>query len=540
MYADKTFYNGRIYTMNEPGETVEAIVVQGGKIKYAGDNEEALKWPVNEAEDLDGAIVLPGFSDTHIHILMDCLYASYVDLSVATSVADVVRIMKERDDASSGWLFGAGIFSENLTENRFPQRYELDEISDSRPIAITSHCGHIFMINSKALELTSIVGKAEFDDECLDYYDDGKPNGIIMETAYGKYLSNIIGSSWTEPDNIRRLIKAGLPVYPSRGLTTLHAIGLMPDTPPVENFDQYYELEKAGELPVRVIINPSQDLPWSTRPITGFGTDMVKLGSKKIFLDGSMGGRTAALLEPYSDAPGETGIITHTTEALTKLFKEAYDAGLEVSIHVIGDAAMERALDAAENVYPVIDEKDPVKRLAGTDKRLRIIHAMIIAPGQLERIKKLPIILDVQPGFLHSDVHIAEDRLGADRLKCLMPFRTFIDNGILLTGGSDAPVDPPIPLNSIQCAVTRQDLEGFPEGGLVPEEAITVYEAVAMYTKNAAYCSNEEHVKGTISVGKYADFILLDKDIFGIEPSEISGVKVLRTVLGGDTKYRSS
>jgi predicted amidohydrolase YtcJ len=312
----------------------------------------------------------------------------------------------------------------------------------------------------------------------------------------------------------------------------------MPENPPTEHFDQYFELERRDELPVRVVINPSAPLPWSLRPITGFGTDMVKLGSKKIFLDGSMGGRTAALLEPYSDAPGETGIITHSLEELTGLFREAYDAGLEVSVHVIGDAAMQRVLDAAEQVYPSIDEDDPIKRLGRTDRRLRIIHAMIIKPEHIERMKKLPVILDVQPGFLHSDVHIAEDRLGAERLKYLMPFRTFIDNGILLTGGSDAPVDPPIPLNGIQCAVTRQDLNGYPEGGLQADEAISVYEAVAMYTKNAAFCSNEENIKGTISVGKYADFILLDRDIFEVEPKDIHKIKVLKTVVGGDTKCK--
>jgi predicted amidohydrolase YtcJ len=316
-------------------------------------------------------------------------------------------------------------------------------------------------------------------------------------------------------------------------------MGLMPDTPSAENFDQYYELEKRGELPVRVVVNPSEPLPWSMRPVTGFGTDMVKLGSRKIFLDGSMGGRTAAVLEPYSDAPDETGVMTYSTEELTALFKEAYDAGLEVSVHVIGDAAMERALDAAEAVYPAIDEPDPVKRLRQTDRRLRIIHAMIISKGQEQRIKRLPVILDVQPGFLHSDVHIAEDRLGKDRIGRLMPFRTLIDSGILLTGGSDAPVDPPAPLNSIQCAVTRQDLAGFPEGGLAPWEAVTVYEAVAMYTKNAAYCSCEEDLKGTIAVGKFADFIVLDRDIFEVEPSEISGINVLKTVLGGDATYQN-
>jgi predicted amidohydrolase YtcJ len=447
--------------------------------------------------------------------------------------------MKEKDDGSAGWLYGAGIFSEHLAENRFPRRYELDEISVERPVHIVSHCGHIHMINSRALALTDIVKRSELDDECLDYYDDDEPNGILMENAYGKYLSEIVDGSWAKPSHMKALVRAGLPVYPARGITTLHAIALMPDTPPAENFDQYYELEKSGDLPVRVVINPSHDLPWSLNPTTGFGTDMVKLGSKKIFLDGSMGGRTAAMLEPYSDAPGETGIITHTTEELTALFKEAYDAGLEVSVHAIGDAAMERAIDAAEKVYPAIDEADPVKRLSKTDKRLRIIHAMIIKPGHIERIRRLPVILDVQPGFLHSDVHIAEDRLGPERLKLLMPFRTFIDNGILLTGGSDAPVDPAIPLNGIQCAVTRRDLNGFPEGGLVAEEAVSVYEAVAMYTKNAAYCSGEEHIKGTISVGKFADFIILDRDIFDVPPGEISNIKVMKTVLGGDIKFQN-
>ncbi|MDR0356951.1 MAG: amidohydrolase [Clostridiales Family XIII bacterium] len=536
--ADKTFYNGKIYTMNNPGETVEAIVAYDGKIVFAGSNEEALAFPAKEKEDLGGLAGLPGFTDTHIHVFMDCLYKSYVDLSGAKSVAEIVELMKAHADSASGWLVGAGIFSENLKENRFPRRYELDEISLDIPVMLSSHCGHITMVNSKALSHTTIVRRDEYDDECLEYYDDGEPNGVIMETAQGKYLSAILDSSWNDSAYMKSLIAAGLPAYSKNGHTTLHAVGLMPDTPPSEHFDQYFELERRDELPVRIVINPSENLPWTLRPLTGFGTDMVRLGSKKIFLDGSMGGRTAALLEPYSDAPDEKGIITHSTEELKGLFQEAYDAGLEVSIHVIGDAAMQRVLDAAEQVYPSIDEKDPVKRLKKSDRRLRVVHAMIIKPEHIERLKKLPIILDVQPGFLHSDVHIAEDRLGADRLKYLMPFKTYIDNGILLTGGSDAPVDPPIPLNGIQCAVTRQDLNGFPEGGLQADEAVSVYEAVAMYTKNAAFCSNEEDVKGTISVGKYADFILLDRDVFEIDAKDIHNVKVLQTVVGGDTKWK--
>jgi predicted amidohydrolase YtcJ len=242
------------------------------------------------------------------------------------------------------------------------------------------------------------------------------------------------------------------------------------------------------------------------------------------------------MLEPFADDPNETGEMFYTLDETVALFREAYDNGFEASIHAIGDAAMERVISAAERVYPRTDEPDPVKRLRAAGlRRLRIIHASVIRPDHLERMRRLPVILDVQPNFLNSTGRCVPDRIGPDRMKYYTPIKSFMDAGILVTGGSDAPVDPALPFEGMECAVTRRGIDGYPAEGLAPQEAISAYDAVSMYTRNAAYCSSEEDVKGTISVGKYADFILIDRDIFAIEAETIHEIQVLKTVVGGKT-----
>ncbi|MDR1135326.1 MAG: amidohydrolase [Clostridiales Family XIII bacterium] len=535
---DKLFYNGRIYTMNEPNETVEAIVVHDGKIIFAGSNEEAVTYPTAQKEDLGGRIGLPGISDTHIHVLFDCNNKNNIALNKARSIDELVEIMRSHDNGGSTWFTGCDVTMSDLAENRYPFRYELDRISAERPIAIMSHCLHVTMVNSKALELAGLTKESAAADSCVTCYDDGEPDGIIREEAYAKYFAPTLMALIGDTDYRKELIRKHIGGYSQRGYTTLHAISSFDATPPIEYFDQYYELEREGSLPVRVIIN-SAYFPETLNAQTGFGTDMVKVGARKIFLDGSLGGRTAAMREAYSDMPDQKGDLFYTKDSLVALLRKAYDSGLEASVHVIGDAAMELLLDAAEEVYPASDEACPKKRLTAVGlRRLRVIHASVADPAQINRLKRLPIMLDVQPNFIHSDGGFAPDRLG-DRMKGFTPLRSYIDAGILLTGGSDAPVDPPLPFLGIECAVTRKSIDGFPADGLVPDEAISVYESVSMYTKNAAYCSGEENIKGTISAGKYADFILIDKDIFKIEPTEIHTIEVLKTVVGGLTRWEA-
>jgi predicted amidohydrolase YtcJ len=460
-----------------------------------------------------------------------------VALNKARSVDEIVEIMRGHDDGGDDWLIGSDVTMSDLAENRYPLRYELDRISTTRPVLIFSHCLHIEMVNSKALALVGVTKEAAPDIAGLSCYEDGEPDGIIKEEAYNKYFAPIGQQRMADPVYRKELIRKCIGDYSRQGYTTLHAISGFPGAAPLEYFDQYYELEREGVLPVRVVIN-SAYLPDTLNPPTGFGTDMVKAGAKKIFMDGSLGGRTAAMLAPYSDAPQERGDMFYTCDEMIALLREAYDNGLEAAVHSIGDAAMERILSAAEAVYPQSDERDPEKRLAAAGlRRLRIIHASLARPEHIERLRRLPVILDVQPNFIHSDGGFAPDRLGPERLKFFTPLRSFADAGILMTGGSDAPVDPPLPFLGMECAVTRKSIDGFPEEGLAPEEALTVYEAVSLYTRNAAFCSGEEQLRGTISAGKYADFILLDRDIFESDPQEIHNIKVLKTVVGGKTRY---
>jgi predicted amidohydrolase YtcJ len=523
--------------MNNPGETVSAIVVADGKIVYAGSDENALAYPANEKEDLGGRVGLPGFSDTHIHLFMDCQNRDYIALNKARNIDEIVETLRERNDGGEDWLMGSDVSPSNLTENRYPTRYELDRVSVTRPIILFSHCLHIMMVNSKALEISGVTKEKAAGDECLTFYDDGEPDGIMREAAYVKYLAANFAEMSAEPSYRKTIIKKYIHEYARRGFTTLHGISGLAGAPRLEYFDQYYELERKGELPVRVVIN-SAYFPSELIAQTGFGTDMVKVGAKKIFMDGSLGGRTAAMIEPYSDAPEEKGSMFYTLDEMIALIREAYDNGMEASVHAIGDAAMERIITAAEAIYPRSEEPDPVKRLADAGlRRLRIIHASVIRPGHLERIRRLPVLLDVQPIFINSDGVFVSDRLGPDRDKYYLPLKSFLDAGILMTGGSDAPVDPALPLAGIECAVTRRSLDGFPEEGLVPEEALSVYDAVCLFTKNAAFCSSEENIKGTISAGKYADFILLDRDIFETDPREIHEIRILKTVLGGRTTW---
>ncbi|MDR1068724.1 MAG: amidohydrolase [Clostridiales Family XIII bacterium] len=542
IFADKVFYNGKIYTMNAPGETVSAIVVRDGKIVYAGTDEEALGYPAAEQEDLGGRMGLPGFIDTHVHTFLDCNNRKNVVLNDAKDIAELVDIMKAHDGGGDKWFFGGGISMSDLAEQRYPNRYEVDRITTERPVLIFSHCLHFTMANSKALELLGVTKELTPDDDSLAYFDDGEPNGMLREAAYAKYVTPMFNEKYADQAYRLQILRDGIGEYPEYGLTTLHCISGLANASPLEYFDQYHLLEQEGALPVRVTIN-STYLPTILNPLTGFGTDMVKTGAKKIFMDGALGGRTAAMLEPYSDAPDIKGDIFYSEGEMIALLKEAYDAGLEASVHAIGDASMERLITAAEAVYPGSDEPDPVKRLRSAGlRRLRIIHACVIAPGHLERMSRLPVILDMQPNFINSNGGFMRERLGPERMKYFTPLKSFIDAGLLITGSSDAPVEPSRPFVGIECGVTRKRLDGTPEEGLAIEEAISVYDAVSMYTRNAAYCSSEEDIKGTITPGKFADFILLERDVFETKPEDyhtIHDIRVLKTVLGGRTTWET-
>jgi predicted amidohydrolase YtcJ len=551
--ADKTFVNGNICTMEKPEERATAVVAYKGDIVYVGSDAGARAYPTKETVDLGGKTVLPGFTDTHMHLVADCMSKDKTDLGGARSVADVLSVMKDfAAKTDSEWILGGNLHIENIAEGRFPHRRELDAV-DSRPVLLFSYCGHAQIANGEALRRGGIVKGFKPETEGLiDFYDDGEPNGIIHESAYGLYLSKHVDGHAATPAGRKALLRRYLKEYTKRGVTGLQTFSVLGDDP-LEYIDQYMELDLEGNLPVRVTVNSSGPLDYAHRVISGFGNDKIRVGAKKLFCDGSLSTRTAALLAPYSDAPGETGLVVRGQEELTALAKEAYELGCDVAVHAIGDRAMELVLNAVESVLasngyddagvltadPLDADEDGFRAAAarkykGRYPRFRIIHASLTDPSHLARLARLPVILDVQPSFVRNWYTLAGERIGEERSKHLFPFRSFLEKGLLVTGGSDAFVEPVDPLMGIQVAVTRQSLDGLPEGGFIPEERVGVFDAVAFYTRNAAYCTHEEDRKGTITEGRLADMIVLSDDIFAIDPHKIANVRVEQVYLGGE------
>ena len=533
MYCvDKVYLNGKFYTMENEGETVEAIAVRDGKIVFTGTTEEAEKLSAGEVVDMKKSPILPGMTDSHIHLVMDCEAKQRADLKNAASIEEVLSLMREKERTlePGRWAQGTGLHIERLKERRFPNRHELDRVSLDRPVLVQTYCGHAFMLNSKAMELAGINKEFKYPIAGLvDYDDNGEPNGIVREGIYNDILVPLMGPILPTYEVKKQALAKELMDCARAGFTCISTYTAYSGDP-LEYLYQYQELDQENRLPVRIVMNSSAPLARTIGAVTGVGNDKVMLGARKFFSDGSLSSRSAALLEDYSDEPGTRGVLVRSQEEMNKEILDAYSYGMEISIHAIGDHAMDMVLNAAENAVAK----------CGVKKRIRIIHAMLPAKGHIERMKNLPVILDVQPVFLRNWVELCESRIGAERMKHFIPLREYFDAGLIVTGGSDAPVEDFNPFIGIQCAVTRQDLAGNPPGGLVPEQKISVYEAVSMFTKNAAYCTNQEKKRGTISVGKFADFIVLNKDLFTAEQHKIYETEVIETVLGGQTVYKKA
>lgn len=524
MKADKVFYNGTIYTMAKEGETVEAVAVYDGKIAAAGTNEEIRNMDAKEYIDLEGRPVIPGMADTHMHLYQDCMEQDKVSMAGVYSFAEMIAEAGEglAGLADGKWLLAENLHMDYLDEGYFPTASVLDQISKEVPICIGSYCHHVHILNSKALEICGIDRNTDDHGKgMIERNKYGNPNGIIRDSAYNEYVESKIPSLAME-ESIEKVYEY-LKRCSSVGLTQLHAY----QEDNLDGIRMYQELRRKKGLKCRIGFHFLLDRPNHRGIVSRFGDDMLKLGAAKYLLDGSVGAASCLMYEPFTDQPDNCGSAAYTQEELNMLVKEAYDAGHEVAVHAIGDKANDMLLTAIENAY------DPQ---IGWDRPFYMIHATIISETFIERAKKLPVILSVQPIFIRPYVSMVRKRIGDERLHRCFAFRSMLDAGLLLAAGSDAPVCETNPFHGIQCAVTRKDLGDNPEI-ISEEQAVTVYEALCMYTKNAAHYLGEERLKGTIEEGKAADFVVTDKDIFETEPTQIAEIKVLKTILGGETVF---
>ncbi len=512
--ADVSYYNGIVYQMTRENEYQTAFSVRDGKIIAVGTDDEIKRINGREVVNLQGRVVLPGMIDCHQHTLNYAEKLLEADLKRCTDIEQIKVELRETKETNhlgcKEWLLGFGFDEQKFADKKLPSVKDLDEVSSVQPIIIMRYCMHICVVNSKALELAGIT-------DCED--------GVVRETQMEKVLK-MIPEKCPDKESKKEVLYRALKQMSSYGITGIHPIqgkfvGAM------EYANLYQELYEEKRLPVRVYLN-FDEFP-SFHMKTGFGNDFIKYGFFKIYSDGSLGTRDAALSEPYSDAAGEYGILNYSKESITELCQQAYDKDLQVGIHAIGDKGIEIAVDAMETCY---------RRKPKADVRFRLIHGTVMRQDLIERIKKLPIIVDIQPGYTsNTNIWWSIDRLGEKRLSLAYAWNTLRENGIMMTASSDAPVEPIDPFWGIYSVVMRQDGNGLPEGGWQPQERVSVYDAVSMYTKNAAYSSYEENIKGTIEPGKLADFIVIDRDIFHIPGKEIKDTKVLQTYVNGQCVY---
>lgn len=537
---DKLFINGEIYSMKKEGEKFQSLGVKDGKITFLGADDEAKNISSKELIDLKGKMMIPGMADAHLHLYAYCQNLTFVDLSKVHNINEMINLMKEKvkNVKKGDWVKGVNFDQSKWKENRFPTLEEMNSISKDNPVIIKRCCLHAVVANSKALEMAGIGKNYQAGTGGIVELDkDGMPNGILREQST-KVFDDILPDPLKDIEVQKRIMQDVLNDMSSKGITTIHTYAAK-IWQYNEDINIYKNFEKEGKLPLRVTVCIDElfEPEILTKEKLNNPYRKVQLGAYKIFSDGSMGSRSAALKKPYSDDPENSGFILFTQEELNNKILTGYEHGLQPAIHAIGDRALDMTLSAIEYTLKITKEKGMTDEEQKNRLPFRIIHVQMIDDDLLERMKKLPLVLDIQPIFLCTDLHWIEDRIGKERLKGSFALKTMEKAGLIQTGGSDCPVETYEPLKGIYAAVTRQDMEGYPIEGFLPEERLSVYEALCMYTKNVPYATGQESVLGTLEIGKFADLTVLGKNLFKIDEKEIKDVKVEQTYVAGNCVF---
>ncbi|GMQ60948.1 amidohydrolase [Vallitalea maricola] len=536
---DIILYNGKVITMDEDKPYASGVFIKGNKIYKVGNDEEVLKYKKENTKliDLQGRTLLPGFNDSHMHLINFAYTGSMIRLAGLTSVDEIIEKSKKsikQDTVNVGWIKGRGWNQNNFDEPRMLNRYDLDKISVDRPICFIRACGHVLVINSYALKMLNITGDTfQVAGGHFDLDENNEPTGVFRENAMNIVYDNMPSPTIAE---IKDMITSACKLALSEGITSIQTDDL--DNFSDNDYDKiikaYEELRDDGELPVRIY---EQCLLGDIETFQGFlnkgyrtgqGDNFFKIGPLKILADGSLGARTAYLSEPYEDDSSTCGIGKLTQDQLDQLVLCAHKNNMQIAIHCIGDKIMDMAFSSI---------KKAINKYPRKDHRHGIVHSQITTKQLLNEFKEIDAIGYIQPIFLDGDISIVEKRIGKERAKYSYNFKTLIDMGVHTPYGSDCPVEPFNVLHGIYCAVTRKTLEGLPVEGWLPEQKVTTLQAISSFTKEGAYASFEEDIKGTIKEGMLADLVVLDNDIFEMECHKIKDMKVDYTIVDGVVVY---
>lgn len=530
------YYNGIVYTGSLP--CVEAFVVEDGKFTFVGTSEEALHYHSDgETVDLNGSFVCPGFNDSHMHLLGFGQTLSNAHLDQHTDrLSNVLQCLRDHaatHPTRAGWIMGRGWNQDYFTDvRRMPNRYDLDQVSREIPVCAVRACGHALAVNSRALELLGITADTPQPDGGEIGMEQGEPNGLFFDNAMDLVYSAI---SAPDKDTVKNMIRDACHTLNSYGVTSCQSDDycVFSDLPWQTINDALRELENSGELTVRVYeqanftsLDALKDFV-SAGNRTGAGTNRFKIGPLKMLGDGALGARTAFLTSPYADAGDTCGLSVFTQKTFDEMIGFAHREGMQVAIHAIGDACLDRVLSAIDKALAESPRED---------HRHGIVHCQITRADQLREIAEKKLHVYAQSIFLDYDIAIVTDRVGTERASTSYSWKTLTKLGATVSNGTDSPVELPFALGGIQCAVTRTNLSGTAPVYL-PHEAFTVEEALQSYTSAGAYASFEENIKGRIEMGMLADFVVLGQDPFKIDPHTIKDIPVLATYLEGQKVY---
>jgi predicted amidohydrolase YtcJ len=506
-------------------ETFTGLVFDAGKVLEVGDSAELRRKYSNAAlVDGHGKTLLPGLIDAHGHVFDLGAETVEIQLEETRSLGEAQARIRAyaAANAQRPWLLGAGWNQEIWKLGRFPLATELDAVVADKPVVLDRVDGHAKWLNTRAFQAAGITketpdppgGRIERDAS-------GHPSGVLVDKAM-LLVEKVIPQP--SAADLRAALKAALSHMNSVGLTGVGDAGINAAQAAV-----YRQMADEGLLTVRIyamIRDTGADFRALSKqgPLIGYAHDTLNIRAVKLFADGALGSRGAALLAPYSDMPTQHGLLFMSEPEMRAKIETALKAGYQVNIHAIGDAANRQVLDAFEGAY---------KDVGGRELRNRVEHAQVVTLADIPRFKQLDLIASMQPTHATSDKNMAEDRIGAERLKGAYAWRTFLDQGTRVAGGSDFPVESDNPFFGLHAAVTRTDHANQPPGGWHPEQAMTLVEAFRAFTLDAAYAEHQENSLGSLEPGKWADFILIDRDLFKIPAADIWKIKVEQTWVAG-------
>lgn len=534
------FYNGTIYTVNDSAPQAEAVVVESGKIAFVGALKDAMKWKDRHTTlmDLDGKMMMPGFIEGHAHFMGEGYGKLELDLNSVSSYEELVSKVAERVATMKPgvWITGRGWHQDKWDSisspviQGFPTHDMLSAVSPDNPVFLKHASGHAALANAEAMKLAGVNADTPDVDGGEIFKDqEGKPTGIFNETAQG-LISRVIPEN--DESNDQLAFEKAIESCLSNGITSFHDAGVSQDV-----IDLYKRNLEKGSLTVRLyamLSGSDKELIshyFSTGPEIGLGNDFLTIRSIKLYGDGALGSRGAWLLEEYEDMHGAFGHSTMPVPDILEISRKGIEHGFQICTHAIGDRANHEVLNQYQQAFSEY-EKEP------SAYRFRIEHAQHLHPEDIPRFGEMGVLPAMQAIHMSSDRPWAIDRLGKRRIEeGAYVWQELLKSGARIINGTDAPVEPIDPLACFYASVTRKTLKGQPPGGFEPKQKMTRDQALKSYTLDAAYGAFEEDIKGSIEVGKYADFVLLSQDIMTIGEEEILNTKVVMTIVNGEIVY---